>query len=62
MINAAKVVVCQAGVQHFGQRGLRVQKQQIIVKCIGQMLSSHPVNELSHLDKVYGFIRDTMCK
>ena len=64
MINAAKAGVCQAGIQRFGRRGvrrLRVQKQQINVKCIGQMLGRHPVNEAVHFDKLYGFIRD-VCK
>ena len=61
-IHAAKAVVCQAGVQHFGRRGLRVQKPQIIVKCIGQMLGRHPVNEFAHFDELYGFIRNIVCK
>ncbi len=36
MINAAKAVVCQTGVQHFGRRAerLRVQKQQIILNAL----------------------------
>ena len=41
---------------------LRAQEQQIILKCIGQMLGRHPVNEFAIFDELYSSSRDIVCK